>query len=184
MRLTPILLLVLAFTGCDDGGAGDARAPTTVFRTAPVTVTAPVETSNGRPRVETRRIDVALSLRKGESGRTLYVVRDDVSRVGIFVVGCDADGSPAPTAYRVPPRGTNVDAAVDGRGVSRAERIVLEGDELTGGSGPGLEHWVTAMSREPDEVLVDATLTAFGASASNPVCTFALHGTARITRHS
>jgi hypothetical protein len=181
-RLTPILLLVLAFAGCDDGG-GDARAPTTVFKTAPVTVTAPVETSNGRPRVETRRIDRFLSLRNGELGRTLYAVRGDYGRVGTFVVGCADDGTPTSTSFRVPATRANVDVAVDGRGVSAAKRV-FPGDELSGGDGPGLEHWYASMGIEPEAVGVDAALAAFGRSKGDPGCTFRLRVTVQVTPNS
>src|SRR3954466_16308489 len=115
-------VVLSSLAGCDQGGGAPAQAPA-VVTTAPVTVTAPVKASNGRPLIESRRIDVGLSLRKGELGRTLYVVRDESGRVGALGVGCAEDGRATSTRYAAPAMGTDVAVAVDGRGVSRAEHI-------------------------------------------------------------
>jgi hypothetical protein len=175
-RLLPAALVLLAFAGCDEGRGVSARAPVAA-------TTAPLSTTSGTPTVETRLIDTSLSLRKGELERTLYVVRDDVGPLGVVVVGCDDEEMPTATSYRAPAKGTDVQVAVDGRGVSRAGRIE-PGEAFEGGAGSGLEHWLTSMTREPDEVLVDAALTAFGGGPLDVGCAFTLRGTARITRHS
>lgn len=120
-----------------------------------------------------RSIEAFLSLRPGET-KAIYVVRGRRGPIGQFTVACSRSTTPS-TAYAVRPLAADSLVAVDGRGVSRGA-VVLPGRSIRGASGPaGLEQWAVRMSRKPEDVTVDATLTALGKSLYGP-CTFWLQG--------
>jgi hypothetical protein len=120
-------------------------------------------------------VDVGASLRRGQT-KTLYAVEGRSSRIGRFVVTCSSSGQPR-SAYVV--TGADTLVAVEGRGASRAARV-LPGKRLAGGARPGLERWVLSEGTEAEEVSADLSLTAFTGRLFGNGCEFELRGSTKL----
>jgi hypothetical protein len=79
------------------------------------------------------------------------------------------------TAYVVSPGSANTVVAIEGRGVSRAADV-LPGGRLGGGRGSGLERWIAALGREPEDLRLDVTVVALRAGAHGPSCELSANG--------
>jgi hypothetical protein len=120
-----------------------------------------------------RKIDASVSVPRGDSG-VIYLVHGRSAVIGRFIGTCPERAEPR-TAYEPTRQAADGLAAVDGRGASRAG-TVLFGRGLHGGHQPsGLEQWLIRMSRESEEVTVNASLEVVRQRGS-PDCTFWLYG--------
>jgi hypothetical protein len=140
-----------------------------------------VTLSAATPSATTRPIDVAATLRKGES-RVLYSPSGRVGRIGTFRVGCSLAGRPS-TSYTVARMAADTLAAVSGRGASRGGVLIAASPTMRGGSARGgIEHWLLRMAREAEDVTVDVSLAVIRRPEAPGYCEFWLRGSVVVLR--
>jgi hypothetical protein len=139
---------------------------------------SPISSSSTR----VRAIDRALTLYPGRA-RSLYALRGYYyGRVGRFVVSCTRTGF-ARTAYQLGEAGPDATVAVDGRGDSRAAKLVPPSGTLPGGSRrSGIEQWIVLTGGKPESIRLDTSLLVVSAKAVGG-CAFSLRGTVAIRLH-
>jgi hypothetical protein len=140
-----------------------------------------VTLSAATPSATPTAVDVATTLRKGES-RVLYSPRGRLGRIGTFRVGCSRAGG-ASTSYTVARTAADTLAAVSGRGASRGGVLVAASPTMRGGSARGgIEHWLLRMGRQPEDVIVDVSLAVIRRPEAPGYCEFWLRGSVVVLR--
>jgi hypothetical protein len=127
-----------------------------------------------------RPVDRALFVDTGRK-RVLYAVRGiHYGIVGRFVVSCSHEGV-ARTVYELGQSPVTVVAAVEGRGASRAAKL-LPGERLRGGAKrSGIERWIVLAGGEPESIRLDATLLVRPERSVG--CEFTMRGAVGVTPH-
>lgn len=161
-RLQPPLVLLIAVLATGSGLAAARSAATTSSAT-------------------TARVDVAATLRRGES-RILYAPRGLSGPVGRFRVACSSSRRSSTTYTRTRSAADTL-AAVTGRAVSRGRVLTSASPALRGGSGvAGIERWLLRMGREPEDVLVDVSLVVIPRTEAPGYCEFWMQGSVTVIR--
>jgi hypothetical protein len=140
-----------------------------------------VTLSAATPSATTAAVDVAATLRKGES-RVLYAPSGRLGRIGTFRVGCSLAGR-ASTSYTVARTAADTLAAVSGRGASRGGVLIAASPTMRGGPARGgIEHWLVRMGRQAEDVIVDVSLAVIRRPEAPGYCEFWLRGSVVMVR--